>query len=146
MKGIFQLFLILTLGGVSVAIAWLVIVSTDLRFLPFIRYFSIGYGELANILESDQQEILRHLPIGSSLKDVENSMKRNGFSCRNVRKGERYNTGYIYQTGEPISDRDFLACYLDRPGLPCRISRRIEIEHREERLTKLIVYGDHVCL
>jgi hypothetical protein len=146
MKGFFQLFLILVLGGVSVAVAWLVIVSSDLRFLPFIRHFSIGYGEFDKILESDQKEVLRHLPIGSSLGDVQNAMKHNGFTCQSVRKGERYDTGYIYGGGKPISGRDFLACYLDRPGLPCRITRRIEIEHRDEKLTKLAVYGDHVCL
>jgi hypothetical protein len=148
MKRIFGLFLIIALGSIATALAWLVIVSTDLRFLPFIRHFSIGDGEIANIRSSDQQEILRHLPIGSSLEDVQNGMKRNGFTCQGIRQGEQYDTGTIYGRGRdrPISDRDFLACYIDRPGLPCRISRRVEIEHRDQRLAKLTVYGDEACL
>jgi hypothetical protein len=142
LKRICKAFLITALGSLLIFSAWIGVISTDLRFLPIFHHFELG-----NTLASDQQELLRHLPVGTSLGDVQSVMQRNGFSCRNIRKGQHYDTGYIYKgVGEPISDRDFLACYVDRMGLPCRITRRVEVEHQEEKLTRLAVYGDHVCL
>jgi hypothetical protein len=142
MKKLFTLLPKLALGGISIVLVWLVVINTDLRFLPIFRHFSLKASDLA----ADQQEILRHIPIGSSLEDVQNSMKRNGFTCRNVTKGERYDTGYIYAGQQPLGGRDFLACYLVRQELPCGIARRVEIDNSGERLTKLTVYGDHFCL
>ncbi|OUC13437.1 MAG: hypothetical protein B0A82_17410 [Alkalinema sp. CACIAM 70d] len=43
-----------------------------------------------NDIAVDRQEILRHLPLGSSIEDVQSAMKRNGFVCRNVQTGDRY--------------------------------------------------------
>jgi hypothetical protein len=83
LKRICKAFLIIALGSLLIIFSWIGAISTDLRFLPIFRHFELG-----NTLASDQQELLRHLPVGTSLKDVQSVMQRNGFSCRNVRKGQ----------------------------------------------------------